>query len=50
MTQIDGEIYHVYGLEDQNSENEYTIDSMQSVDSMQSLSSYKWHFSQKYNK
>ena len=46
MTQIDGEIYHVYGLEDQNSENEYTIDSMQSVDSMQSLSSYQCYSSE----
>ena len=27
MTQIDGEIYHVHGLEDQYSENEYTTQS-----------------------
>ena len=44
MTQIDGEIYHVHGLEDQYSENEYTTQS--NLDSMQSLSSYKWYFSE----
>ena len=27
MTQIDGEIYHVHGSEDQYSENEYTTQS-----------------------
>ena len=27
MTQIDGEIYRVHGLEDQYSENEYTTQS-----------------------
>ena len=30
----------------QYSENEYTIDSMQSMDSMQFLSSYKQYFSE----
>ena len=44
MTQIDGEIYHVHGLEDQYSENEYTTQN--NLDSMQSLSSYQQHSSQ----
>ena len=50
MTQTDGEIYHVGGLE-----NEYTTQSIlqwkwiycpkQSIDLTQSLSSYQWYFS-----
>ena len=46
MTQIDGEYTVFMDQKDQNSENEYTIDSMQSVDSMQSLSSYQRYSSE----
>ena len=43
MTQIDGEIYHVHGLEE-SIEWKCVYYPKQSIDSMQSLSSYQWYF------
>ena len=44
-TQIDGEIYHVRGLEE-SIYWKWVYYPKQSRDSMQSLSSYQWYFSQ----
>ena len=43
MTQIDGEIYHVHGLEE-SVQWKGVYCPMQSIDSMQSLSSYQRYF------
>ena len=43
MTQTDGEIYHVLGLEESISWK-WLYYPKQSTDSVQSLSNYQWHF------
>ena len=49
MTQTDGEIYHVLGLEE-SMLWKWQYYPKQSTDSVQSLSNYQWHFSQNWNK
>ena len=44
MTQIDGETYHVLGLEE-SIPSKWLYYPKQSTDSMQPLSNYQWHFS-----
>ena len=43
MTEIDGEIYHVHGLEE-SIQWKLVYYPKQSIDSIQSLSSYQWYF------
>ena len=43
MTQTDGEIYRVHGLEE-STLSKWPYYPKQSTDSMQSLSSYQWYF------
>ena len=49
MTQTDGKIYHVLGLEE-SILSEWLYYPRQSTGSMQSLSDYQWYFSQNKNK
>ena len=49
MTQIDGEIYHVHGLEE-SVYWKWVCYPKQSTHSMQYLSSYQWYFSETKNK
>ena len=43
MTQTDGMIYHVLGLEE-SILSKWLYNPRQSTDSMQSLTNYQWHF------